>query len=373
MGTLKLVDRYILAEWLKILTLMLVVTVALLFLEDMYGNFGRLIDYEAGLDDIMRYYGALAPGFLPVVLPLSLLLSLLYVMGQFQRNNEFVALRSCGFSLFRITRTIWVAGLVLSALYLAFTARVVPWSVEQSRLIWENIEYEYQAETRDIDRVGVTHGLAFDNVREGRMWFMNRYSAAAERGFGVTVSVLDEDRRVLRRVLGRSAEYDHETGGWIFYDGREIEFDPETYDAVHSPSFDERFYPEFNETPHFMLLLDRRPRDLSLFELRDALGFFEDFENPARNLYAVQYHGILAGSLSCLIVVGLAIPFSVTGVRTNPMIGVLKSIGLFLLYFLMLNTTRMLGEREIMDPVLSAWLPNLSMLLVALWLFRRAN
>ncbi len=373
MGRLKLVDRYILAEWLKILALMLGVTVALLFLEDMYGNFGRLIDYEASLEDILRYYGALAPGFLPVVLPLALLLSLLYVMGQFQRNNEFVALRSCGFSLFRITRTIWVAGLVLSALYLVFTARVVPWSVEQSRLIWENIEFQYEAETRDIERVGVTQSLAFNNLREGRMWFMNRYSAFAGQGFGVTVSVLDEERQVLRRVLGRTARYDAEAGGWFFYEGREIRFDPGTYDAVHSAPFDERFFPEFTETPHFMLLLDRRPRDLSLFELRDALIFFEDFDSPARNIYAVQYHGILAGSLSCLIVVGLAIPFSVSGGRTNPMIGVLKSIGLFLCYFTLVNATRLLGEREIVDPVLSAWLPNVTMLLIALWLFRRAN
>ncbi len=370
---MKLVDRYILAEWLKVLILMLVVTVGLLFLEDMYGNFGRLIDYEAGLEDILRYYGVLAPSFLPVVLPLALLLSLLYVMGQFQRNNEFVALRSCGFGLFRITRTIWIAGLLLSALYLGFTARVVPWSVEQSRTIWQQIEYAHEAETREIEGVGVTHNLAFDNRREGRLWFMNRYSAFAERGFGVTVSVLNEEREVLRRVLARSAAFDPEAGGWVFYDGREIEFDPETYDTVRSAPFDERLFEDFNESPHFMLLLDRRPRDLSLFELDQVLGFFEEFDSPDRNLYAVQYHGILAGSLSCLIVVGLAIPFSVSGVRVNPMIGVLKSVGLFLVYFLMQNVMRILGEREVMDPALSAWLPNLVMLAVAFILFYRAN
>ncbi len=373
MGILKLVDRYILAEWLKVLTLMLGVTLGLLFLEDMYSSFGRLIEYEAGLREILRYYGTLAPSFLPVVLPLSLLLSLLYIMGQFQRNNEFVALRSNGFSLFRITWTIWVAGILFSALYLFFNARLVPWSVEQSRVLRERIEFAHQAEAGEGERAGVTRNVAFDNRRDGRIWFMNRYSAFAERGFGVTVSVLDEEQRVVRRVMAREAEFDEDRGHWIFRDGRDITFDPETRWAVRSPVFDELAVESFTESPHFMLLLDRRPRDLSLFELREVLEFFADSNGPERNQYAVQYHDILAGALSCLIVVGIAIPFSVTGVRVNPMIGVLKSIGLFLAYFLMHNTTRLLGEREIMDPALSAWLPNALMLAVALWLFHRAN
>ncbi len=370
---MKLIDRYILAEWLKILALMLGVTVALLFLEDMYGSFGRFISYEVPFPVVLRYYGTLAPSFLPIVLPLSLLLSLLYVVGQFQRNNEFVALRSCGFSLFRITWTIWVAGMVFSALYLVLNARVVPWSVEQSRSVWEEIQYAHQAETREMERVGVTHGLAFDNRHDGRLWFMNRYSAYADRAFGVTVSVLDDDRRELRRVQAREAAYDPERSAWVFREGREIEFDPETRDAVRSPQFDERVFPEFSESPHFMLLLDRRPRDLSLFELREVLEFYDGVDSPGRHPYAVQYHGILAGALSCLIVVGIAIPFSVSGVRANPMIGVLKSVGLFLVYFLMQNVTRLMGEREILDPALSAWLPNGIMLAVALWFFRRAN
>lgn len=370
---MKLVDRYLLAEWLKILALMLGVTVALLFLEDMYGSFGRLIDYEVPLPVILRYYGTLAPSFLPIVLPLALLLSLLYVVGQFQRNNEFVALRSCGFSLLRITWTIWVAGVLFAGIYLAFTARVVPWSVEHSRAMWEEIQYAHQAETREIEQVGVTHGLAFDNRHDGRLWFMNRYSSYAGQGFGVTVSVLDDERRELQRVMARAGEYDEEREGWLFRQGREIEFDPESRDIVRSTPFDERFYEDFSESPTFMLLIDRRPRDLSLFELRDVLNFFEGIESPQRNPYAVQYHSILAGALSCIIVVGIAIPFSVSGVRTNPMIGVLKSVGLFLIYFLMQNVTRLMGEREMMDPALSAWLPNLVMLAVAIWVFRRAN
>lgn len=38
---------------------------------------------------------------------------------------------------------------------------------------------------------------------------------------------------------------------------------------------------------------------------------------------------------ACIIVVAIAIPFSVAGVRTNPMVGVSKTVGLFFVYFVL--------------------------------------
>lgn len=369
----KRIDRYILTEWLKILAVMLGVTMGLLFLEDMYGNFGDLIHYRATLQEILLYYAVLAPSFLPVVLPLSLLLSLLYCLGQFHRNNELVALRSCGYSLFRLTWTIWAVGLLFSGLLLYLNAKVVPWSVEQSRQVWENLEFSHEASVLEGEKVGLVNNLAFDHTAEGRLWFMNRFSEFTYRGFGVTVSELDEERREARRVMAREAYYDELDRSWVFLEGREIVFDVETRDTIRSRPFDRMVLESFSESPRFMLLFSKRPKDLSFLELRQVLGFFSDQDNPNRNIYAVHYHSILAGTLSCLIVVGISIPFSITGVRVNPTIGVFKSVGLFLVYFLLENMVRLFGEREIVDPAFSAWFPNLLMLAIAVWLFRRAN
>ena len=72
-----------------------------------------------------------------------------------------------------------------------------------------------------------------------------------------------------------------------------------------------------------------------------------------------------------MIVIALAVPFAVSGVRVNPAVGVSKSIGLFFLYYILMNLATSLATKEVLDPMLAAWLPNLGMSCVALWLFAR--
>jgi lipopolysaccharide export system permease protein len=87
--------------------------------------------------------------------------------------------------------------------------------------------------------------------------------------------------------------------------------------------------------------------------------------------YAVRYFGLIADTLGPLIVIAIAIPFAVTGVRVNPAVGVSKSIGLFFLYYVLANIAASLATKQIIDPVLAAWLPNIGMVAIATWLFAR--
>jgi len=67
------------------------------------------------------------------------------------------------------------------------------------------------------------------------------------------------------------------------------------------------------------------------------------------------------------------VPFAVAGVRTSPMIGVSKCLGLFAFFYVLISIATILGERQIIPTILAAWLPNLVMLLLALRLFRKAR
>ena len=87
--------------------------------------------------------------------------------------------------------------------------------------------------------------------------------------------------------------------------------------------------------------------------------------------YEVYYNSILASPFCCLIVVGIAIPFAVSGVRVNPMVGVSKSIGLFAAYYLLTNIFNMLGAGMWLPPVVAAWAPNVLMLAYAIYLCRK--
>jgi len=367
----KTLDRHILGEWLKILGLVLTAAVGLLLMQEMYDDFRDLLDDGAGVIDIAVYYAVLMPSFLTVVLPLALLISLLYSLGQLHRNNEFTAMRAAGLSLFRLTRGIWVVGVLCCGLMWLFNSRVVPWSVEESRRIKDSLEYRHQARVAGVEHAGLVTSVTFDNRPERRLWYINRYNRFAQRAYGVTVSILDAQRRETTRYVAREADYHPATRTWTLREGWELRFDPGTGDMVRPIAFAERTFADFHEDPQLMLLIDRNPIDLSFRELRRLIDYLTIEGNPKVIKYAMRYYTLIADTLSCLVVIGFAIPFAVSGVRVSPVVGVSKSIGLFFVYYLLVSLANMIGGRGLLPAEVAAWLPNLVMVGVAGWLFAR--
>ncbi len=367
---MSLIDRYVLREWLGALFLVLGATVGLLLMQAMYDDLGDLLDVGAEAVDIVFYYTVKLPSFLSVVLTLSLLLSLLYTLGRLHRNLEITALRAAGLGFFRITRVIWLAGVLLCGVTWWLNGTVIPWSVETSRSILQDLRVRGQGRIESADRVEAVYSVAFDNRREDRMWFMNRYSRYTDRGYGVMVTELDEQRREKTRIQAREAWFNEETGSWVFVDGRETWIDPETGEVQLSPRFEEKEIRRFREDPALMLVFDQKPQDLSFFELERVIAFHRATDDPKVKRYAVRYYGLLAETLGPLIIIALAIPFAVAGVRVNPAVGVSKSIGLFLLYFVLFKASTGLGARSVIDPRWAALAPNLFMLglgVVLMW------
>lgn len=370
---MRLLDRYLFLEWLKTFVLALAATLGVLLLEDVQDDLQDFFRWGASTGDILHYYAYLLPSFLPIILPLSLLISMLFMLGNLHRNNEIVAMRASGMSLMSITRSLWLAGLLVSGLMLYLNAQLVPVSVELSRTIRENLRLADEASRAEAKDVGIVPRLGFDNRSDGRLWFMNRFSEYTNEGFGINIYQRDDQGREVTRILAAEGYYDEVDGNWVFVRGREINFDAESGEPIRSLGFDKKAYPDFSEAPDIMRTLHKEPDDLSLFELREVLNRIPPEDNPRMHGYAVRYHSILANPFSCLVVVGIAIPFAVSGVRTNPLVGVSKAGGLFFAYYIAASLFRLLGEQETIPVTLAAWTPIVLMLLVAAMLFRRAR
>lgn len=366
-----LLDRYILGEWLKILGLLLAATMGLLLMTALYDNLRDLIQLGAAAGDIVLYFATLMPSYLTVVLPLSMLLSLLFVLGKLHRNNELTAIRSAGLNIFATTRALWLAGIGLCGVTLLLNAKVVPWSVETSRSLLETFEFRAEAKQTGSDTLGLVSSVAFDNRPQDRMWFMNRYSRATGKAFGVTVSEMDAQRREKTRIMAREAVYDPVHRHWVFRDGREMWFDPELGELMRSVTFAEKAVPHFTEDPGLMLLIDRKPQDLSFNELSRITAHFQAERSPKVVRYEVRYYTVLFETLGPLIIIAIAVPFAVSGVRVSPVVGVSKSIGLFFLYYLFSSMATLLGGKGYLEPVWAAAMPNLAMIGVATWFFGR--
>ncbi len=369
-----LLDRYIFREWLKVFLLSLGATAGILLLEDMYNHLDDLISYGATGAQIGRYYLLLVPSLLPAVLPLSLLISVLFILGVLHRNNELTAMRAAGLDLFKITRSLWFAGALVALLLLYLNGDLVPRSILARREWEDSMRFAAEARRASAKDVGIVNQLGFDNRKDRRLWFMNRFSERTFQGFGVCVYQMDANGREVTRIVAREGYYDDapDARHWVMIEGRELAFD-NAGSPTRSMPFKKKAYPNLTEEPRLMKTLLKRPVDLSLFELREVLSKIEPQHNERLRAYEVRYHGIIASPFACIVVVGIAIPFAVAGVRSNPMVGVSKSAGLFFAYYVIANVFNLLGAQGHIPTIAAAWAPNVCMLSLAIWLFSRVR
>jgi lipopolysaccharide export system permease protein len=355
-----LIDRYVFFEWLKVFLLSLFVLFGLLIIGDIQDNLPDLMGFGASQQEILRYYLIKLPSFFPVALPVAFMISLLFSLGQLHRNHELTAMRVAGCSLFRITRLLWLAAFGLTGILFQLNANLVPWSVEQAREVWNSLAFSRAiAEEVPEEEVGLIYNLTFFNRKDGRLWFINRFNEYNYRAYGLTVSeIREEDGVELRRLVANEGFFDDIGRGWTFINGRETQFSETTGDPVRSLAFEERQFVSFSEDPELMKTLEKRPKDLSMSELKSVVDYLRPSDDPRLATYAVTFYDRLFSPLSCLIILGIAIPFSVSGVRTNPFVSVSKAMGLFILYYILLNIAQFSGSSGF-SPLWAALIPNI--------------
>ena len=175
-----------------------------------------------------------------------------------------------------------------------------------------------------------------------------------------------EQNREVRCVTARFAEFRKTALGWrwTFREGRDLRFDPATGALMAQPRFKELTLPDYDDDPEVMFYSTKDPDKLSLREVSrfvDQAGSNPGGQNAA---YAMRYHSILSAPVICLIVVAVAIPFSVRAGRISPMVGVAKTFGLFLTFYFLTSFCSAFGESGALPPMIAAWIPTV---LAAAW------
>ncbi len=368
-----LIDRHILWEWLKIFAMTIVAMVGMLLISAIYNNLQDLLEWEVPTATAVEFFSMIAMGFLPVVIPVSLLVSLLFTLGHLHKNQELTAMRAAGLGIFRITRSLWIAGTLLSFLMLALNASLVPYATDRAATILSEGELKHRERSGNFDRASVRGELLFfNNAAARRNWYIANYNPYTGTAYGVNIYTYDERGKIDYQLAALSGNYNAGTNSWTMRKGKEFFYDGNGQ-LLRQPKFAEKKIGDFSENPTLMTLVGRKTSDLSIPEIRRILNETDAKSNPRIAEYEVYYNSILASPFCCLIVVGIAIPFAVSGVRVNPMVGVSKSIGLFAAYYLLTNIFNMLGSSQWLPPVVAAWVPNVLMLAYAVYLCRRVN
>lgn len=124
---MKILDRYILTTYLRtflsvfsILLLIFVLQMIWLYIKELAGK-------DLDLNTIMKFIIYGLPKLIPLVLPLTILLTSIMVFGNFAENYEFAAMKSTGISLQRAMASLSVFIVALGFVTFWFSNNVIPW------------------------------------------------------------------------------------------------------------------------------------------------------------------------------------------------------------------------------------------------------
>ncbi|MFP4358998.1 MAG: LptF/LptG family permease [Puniceicoccaceae bacterium] len=361
------IDAYIFREWIKIFALAVVAILGLLLLSEIYNELPRFIERKAPPETVVSFFLLLVPGYLPSLLPVCFLLSLLHCLATLQRNGEIVAIRAAGIGLFRLSRAFWIAATLLAGMLLWLNASLAPGSLEEAEAIKEQVkERDLDANARVVRGTMEKLGVYLPDSDE--LWFAEVYRASTDEALGVTVSRPDPEGGRIRHEAAR-ARFDPETSVWTLEEGKLLriasggglpdQLEPyETFELTGS-----------GMTPEILLGLSRRPKDLSLRQLDGLIRRLGD--DPRATPYRTRHLSILATPLQFFVVVLVALPCALGTGRSRSAGGFFQAIWLYLVFFALTVLFAAAGQRGWIPPAAAAWTPFLLAGAGGLWLYRR--
>jgi lipopolysaccharide export system permease protein len=364
----RILDRYILAEWAKVFALSLLSFMGLLLLSEGYNWIPDFLGWGASFGAILQFMSLSLVKNLSMLIPISLLISVIFVLATMNRNHEISAARAAGIGMWRLTAPLWAAGLCLAGLLALLNAVLVPDALEAQNSLVEEAQFAaLKSKGGTVIPKGQASSVSFENAKARRLWLISNLGLSTGQAFEVIVHSFDEKNREIRCVTARFAEFSKQSDGrwrWTFRDGRDMRFDPATGSLMAQPRFKELTLPDYDDDPEVMFYSTKDADKLSLREVSrfvDQAGSNPGGQNAA---YAMRYHSILSAPVICLIVVAVAIPFSVGAGRISPMVGVAKTFGLFLTFYFLTSFCAAFGENGALPPMIAAWIPAV---LVAAW------
>jgi lipopolysaccharide export system permease protein len=346
--------RHVVREVLRTAILMLAAFVAIFVLADFFDRFDDFLKQGASPGTIALLFLYRVPFVVSQVMPVALLAGTLVGLGLLARNNEFVALRSCGVSLVQVTAPLAVVGVVVGLTVFLWGETVVPASARRWSHIW-NHEVK-----KKVTPAGVFAGR--DVWFHGRAGFYNINRVAPRRRmlYGLTIyQVRGEEFRPTRVMeIATAAWVD---GGWRFDGARTLHIDG---DAVRV---------EAGLPPKFTL--PETIEDFGVIALDAEETSYDMLRRQIRSLRSkgvdaseslVDLHLKIASPFAAVIMILLAVPLATRGSRATSLpaaIGLGFAIGAS--YFFVVAFSRALGQAGSLPPAIAAWTANAVFALVA--------
>lgn len=347
---MRILDRYILKPLIATFFGCLLLFIFLYIISDLLSHLDEILKQKTSIEILLKFYITYLPIIFTQTSPIAILIATTYTFGKFNRDNELVAMRASGLSLWQITFPVIVAGALLSFSVFFVTEKLIP----QAQVQAEKMKAIMDPYKKPKPKEEIINNLTFYGLGN-RLFFVNSFDTKNNSMEGISILEHDNKQNLTAKILARKGVFQRHI--WIFYDYNRYNFDPSGQiegDIIYSP---EQIM-DITETPHDFLQQRKRPEFMSIAQLEDYIWRLKKSgaTTVVRNL-TVDLQQRYASSFSSLILVLVGIPFSfIIRRRANIFSSFGICIAISFLYYVATAISLALGKTGILPPILAAWL-----------------
>jgi lipopolysaccharide export system permease protein len=344
---MSIIHKYLTGEIFKCLFFVLAVVISIYLSVDFFEKIDNFMEAGLPFSKIFIFLIFKIPFIIAQIIPVCILLSVIIVFGLMTKNNELIALKSSGITVYYLLKPVLIIGLLLSLLLFFISEAVVPLTMGRANEIWLK---EVKKESAVISK-------------EKNIWIKgNRlithityYNPVEKAIFGISINAFDENFKLVRRIDAKKGLF--KNGKWFLYEVIEQNFNKEN----GQPRI--KLYKEKLEKIDFL------PDDLQrIIKKSEEMNFNELFnyikkveaEGYEATIYRVDFYAKIAFPFVCLImcIIGAGIAFK-KKVKEGLPVNVAYGIGIAFLYWILYSLCVSLGYGEMLPPLVAAWSANL--------------
>jgi LPS export ABC transporter permease LptF/LPS export ABC transporter permease LptG len=348
-GIPQLLDVYLLRSFTYYFVLL---TAGFILLFEVFTFFELLDDvaqHRTGAVEVILYFVYLACYLFYQLAPLAALVAVLVTLGVMTKNNELVAFKASGLSLYRIALPLLLAGVFLAT----------------SLVILDDTYLPYANQRQDALRNQIKGRPAQTYYQPSRQWIFGEsakiynyelFDSDHELFGGLNVFELDPASfEIRRRIYAARAHWDGQQGIWILESGWIRDFDHGR--VVRYSPFLATALNELSEPPSYFNREVRQSYQMTWWELKRYISDLQQAGFDVARL-SVQLQKKLSFPLVAPIIILLAIPFSILVGTRGAVGGLALGVGIAIVYWAASALTEAMGAVGQLPPLLAAWAPD---------------
>ncbi|MBL0701095.1 MAG: LPS export ABC transporter permease LptF [Desulfosarcina sp.] len=325
-----------------------------------------IVNYSIGLASVLMLLLYTIPHFLEFVIPISVMVSVLVIFMRLAGDNEIVAMKAGGFSLYRLLPPVMAFCLIGSVFTAFMTIYGVPWG----RLALKKLTYEIASSNIDIGLKERT----FNDIFKGVMIYINRVDITNK----TIADVFIDDRRdeeIVSTIVSPEGVIFSDPAKLFFkirlYNGviNRVDLEKRSVQTINFGTYDINL--DINKAGYDFKKIKKKEKVMSLSELRDYL----QTKSPGDEKYLqaqMEYYRKFSIPFACFALGLLAVPLGVQTSSAKRSYGLGLGLFFILLYYVLMSAGFVFGEAGLYPPVIGMWAPDIVIGGIAIFLLVRA-